>query len=96
MPGIHLCHACHNSKCSNPYHLYWGTVRENNIDRIANGAFGSPFEALVAKIGYEEACKVNGRNFDASKAGRGNRGKPKTAEHRAKISASLRDRKKIT
>ena len=24
-----LCHACHNGKCSNPKHLYWGTPKEN-------------------------------------------------------------------
>jgi hypothetical protein len=34
---IHLCHACHNSKCSNPQHLYWGTPRENHLDAIADG-----------------------------------------------------------
>ena len=26
---VHLCHACHNDKCSNPKHLYWGTRKEN-------------------------------------------------------------------
>jgi len=29
---IHLCHACHNGKCSNPRHLYWGTCKENQLD----------------------------------------------------------------
>ena len=29
---IHLCHACNNSKCSNPRHLYWGTAGENMLD----------------------------------------------------------------
>ena len=32
-----LCHACHNGKCSNPQHLYWGTPSENFIDTINNG-----------------------------------------------------------
>ena len=31
--NINLCHACHNDKCSNPKHLYWGTVSENALDR---------------------------------------------------------------
>jgi hypothetical protein len=35
--GIFLCHACHNGKCSNPKHLYWGTPSENIEDSIANG-----------------------------------------------------------
>jgi len=31
---IHVCHACNNSKCSNPEHLYWGTASENRRDRV--------------------------------------------------------------
>src|SRR5271167_2751026 len=27
-----LCHACHNGKCSNVKHLYWGTAHDNAID----------------------------------------------------------------
>ena len=34
---IHLCHACNNGDCSNPKHLYWGTVSENAIDRVNCG-----------------------------------------------------------
>ena len=34
-----LCHACHNGKCSNPKHLYWGTAAENVEDTISNGNF---------------------------------------------------------
>lgn len=30
--SIHLCHACDNSGCSNPNHLYWGTAKENAED----------------------------------------------------------------
>lgn len=29
---VHCCHACHNGKCSNPKHMYWGTPSENRID----------------------------------------------------------------
>ena len=32
-----LCHACNNSKCSNPKHLYWGTPKENVEDSINAG-----------------------------------------------------------
>lgn len=35
---IHLCHACHNGKCSNPVHLYWGTASENWQDTLRSGA----------------------------------------------------------
>jgi len=29
----YLCHACHNSKCSNVKHLYWGSAKENAQDK---------------------------------------------------------------
>ena len=32
----YLCHACHNSKCSNPYHHYFGTPSENSFDNYQN------------------------------------------------------------
>ena len=34
-----LCHGCHNGKCSNPKHLYWGTPKENVEDSIERGTF---------------------------------------------------------
>lgn len=37
---IHLCHACNNSKCSNPEHLYWGSPKDNVADTIKAGNFG--------------------------------------------------------
>jgi hypothetical protein len=36
-----LCHACHNGKCSNPKHLYWGTFKENVNDSIIIGTHSS-------------------------------------------------------
>lgn len=87
---IHVCHACHNAKCSNPNHLYWGTASENRIDAVNNGA-GSVWESMVKKYGEEEARKMQARSSDqAAKAGRGNKGKPKTEEHKRKIAEAIR------
>lgn len=88
---IDLCHACHNAKCSNPRHLYWGTRKENIQDSIDNGTHVNPWQGLVNKYGLEEARKMQAKG-DKSKGGRGNKGKPKSAEHRQKISNSLRAR----
>ena len=30
----YLCHACHNGKCSNVNHLYWGSAKENSQDKL--------------------------------------------------------------
>lgn len=52
---IHVCHACNNSRCSNPNHLYWGTAKENRKDSSEL----SPWEHMVRKYGYKEARKHN-------------------------------------
>lgn len=90
---IHVCHACHNSKCSNPNHLYWGTPKENRYDEIDNGGI-TIWERTVAKHGLEIAREKAKRN--ANKNGLGNKGKPKSEEHKRKIAANRKGgRKKI-
>jgi hypothetical protein len=85
LPGkVDLCHACHNEKCSNPKHLYWGTRKENIQDAKDNGTWRSGWSCLVEKYGYEEACKMNSHKGNTN--GSGNKGKPKTEEHRKNIS----------
>lgn len=86
---IHVCHACHNAKCSNPNHLYWGTARENRMDSIADGNLGI-WENMVAKYGLEGAKAINRRNSDPSKAGKGNLGTTKSEEHKKKISEAIK------
>ena len=86
---ILLCHKCHNSNCSNPNHLYYGTPKENIIDQKQNGTFKNAWERMVDKYGYEEACKINGKG-NKSAGGKANKGKPKSDEHRKKISESLK------
>ena len=94
---IHLCHACHNAKCSNVNHLYWGTSKENTQDRIANGG-KTGWEHLVAKYGYDGACALNAVGRKGNTYGSGNKDKPKSEEHKAKISANHRGgaKKKIS
>ena len=82
---IHLCHACHNAKCSNPNHLYWGTAQENRLDEVKNGG-KTIWERTVEKYGLEKAREMNRRKGNTN--GSGNKGKPKSEEHRAKIAAN--------
>lgn len=87
---ILLCHACNNGKCSNPRHLYWGTDRENIT--VDNTNFKSAWHRAVEKYGIEEAKKRNSRG-DKSAGGKANLGKPKSEEHKRKISESAKKQK---
>ena len=80
---VDLCHACDNDKCSNPKHLYWGTRKENVQDAKNNGTFKSPWDIKVEKYGYEEACRLQSRTGNNN--GAGNKGKPKSEEHKKNI-----------
>lgn len=35
--GKHVCHTCDNKKCINPDHLFLGTPKENNDNKIVKG-----------------------------------------------------------
>lgn len=35
--GYDACHTCDNRKCINPDHLWWGTMRENQADKVKKG-----------------------------------------------------------
>lgn len=88
---ILVCHACHNGKCGNPYHLYWGTHYENRLDSISNGGHLSPYHFNVEKYGVEYAKSKNRRSYkSASSSGKGNKGKPKSDEHKKRISESIK------
>ena len=88
---IHVCHACNNPACTNPNHLYWGTASENAIDRQKVHKT-SVWDKMVAKYGEEAArAKMRRSSKHYAKAGRaGNLGKPKSKEHRTKISETLK------
>jgi hypothetical protein len=91
---IDLCHACHNDKCSNPKHLYWGTRKENIDDAKDNGTWKSIWDRSVEKYGYDEACRKNSHNMKGNSNGSGNAGKSKSLTHKKHISESIKKKHK--
>lgn len=79
---IHLCHACHNGKCGNPYHLYWGTPKDNFVDVSTLDSFVSFPDRIVNKFGKEGALEI------ARNGGKANKGILKSEATKAKISAT--------
>ena len=95
IPGhlILLAHACNNGKCSNPKHLYWATHYENIVeDGSIYGTWKSPWDRTVEKYGIIEAKKLNAKGNKAN-GGLANKGKPKSEEHKRKISESLKNKR---
>lgn len=85
----HVAHACHNGACSNPNHIYWGTPKENSKDHMDNGG-KTIWENMVAKYGEEGARAQQVRSVsDARKAGQGNKGIPKSEEHKQTIRKTI-------
>ena len=84
-----LCHACHNDKCSNPNHLYWGTYQDNIQDQKENGTFKDVWTRRVEKHGLEEAKRQQARGNKAA-GGKANKGKPKSKEHKKKIAEAIK------
>jgi hypothetical protein len=86
---ILLCHACNNSNCSNPKHLYWGTDYDNIVlDGLEFNTLKTPWERMIEKYGSLEAAKKNSRFGNAN--GTGNKGKPKSEEHKKKIAEAIK------
>ena len=88
---ILLCHACHNGFCSNPRHLYWGTDKDNlAIDRSEQPrGHKSPWDRMVEKYGYEEACKMQSRGNKAA-GGKAGKGKVLSEKHKKKIAEAIK------
>jgi len=93
---IHVCHACNNGECSNPYHLYWGTPRENRLDAIACGRNDGKtvYQRTIEKYGEEKAKELvsNASSIGGSLGGKMNKGRIRGSpsdETRKKISDSI-------
>jgi hypothetical protein len=65
---IYVCHACNNSDCSNPTHLYWGTPKDNWQDAKESGTWENVHSRMLKKHGEKKTSEILSSN--ASKAGK--------------------------
>lgn len=89
---INLCHKCNNDKCANPKHLYYGTSKENFKDYMESDRYKTLWEKRIEKHGIKKARELQGKG-NKSAGGKGNLNKPKSEEHRRKISEALKKNK---
>ena len=92
--GVHLCHACHNGKCSNWLHLYWGTPSENRRDALENGEL-TIRSRTIAKHGEFKTKELSKRTTEqykvsGAKVRQALKSKPKSEEHKRKIAETIR------
>lgn len=85
--SVQLCHYCNNKMCCNPYHLYWGTPKENHQDQKRAGTYKPFKERMVSKYGEKEYRKM--QKEYASKGGKANRNVNKSEEHKKRLSDSF-------
>ncbi len=62
--GLHALHTCHNSKCVNPGHLYWGTNEQNIQDKLDAGR--QPKGDRIAQCILTEEQAREAKYFDCS------------------------------
>jgi hypothetical protein len=91
---VQLCHACHNGKCSNVKHLYWGTPKENSLDKVAHQKLNNTYISV-----HDRTKAIYGENYIekhnehlksiASKGGKANKNSIRSEEHKRKIRDSV-------
>lgn len=65
--SIHVCHACNNGKCSNVLHLYWGTAKDNYLDRVEAGTAFPKWQRTEHHLEVQRKSGENlGRNHGGS------------------------------
>ena len=67
-PGdLHVCHTCDNRLCVEPDHLFLGTAKDNNDDKIAKGRHGMSWRtAQKRKFSKEQVLEIRKRASEGS------------------------------
>jgi len=53
-----VCHSCGNAKCCNPDHLYLGTAKENQQDRVKHNTSNRGSKCGTAKLTEKDVIEI--------------------------------------
>lgn len=71
VPGtnrIYVCHACNDPGCSNVLHLYWGSPKDNFIDRVEAGTNKLRVGSKTASPNVKKAAQRMGLKYGGANA----------------------------
>lgn len=78
-----VCHDCNNPKCSNVYHLYWGTSHDNYLDQVERGTALSISDKARQKYGEQSYRKM--MQEIGTKGGKAGGGKNRLSDEKKEI-----------
>lgn len=56
--NLFVCHSCGNPKCCNPDHLYLGTAKQNQEDRVKHSTSNRGSRCGTAKLNENEVLQI--------------------------------------
>jgi hypothetical protein len=60
--ALHVPEICHNRACSNPRHLYWGSYKDNQADRLIDGTSNQGERSSSAKLTEAQVLDIRADN----------------------------------
>jgi len=53
-----VCHSCGNPRCCNPNHLYLGTAKQNQMDRVKHNTSNRGSRCGTAKLNEDQVIHI--------------------------------------